>query len=136
MSPRALICSVAVVLAVTVLAPAAVGGVIVVALDGSGDTNELGIALDIASAGDVILVKPGTYVDFLSLDPESFHYIDRPITIVGDAADQGARRPGAGSSGREVCCPDRSGRRAVTAGRSRRAGHGRPSSAATWARPR
>jgi hypothetical protein len=86
MSPRALICSVAVVLAVTALAPAATGGVIVVALDGSGNTNELGIALDIASAGDVILVKPGTYVDFLSLDPEAFHEIDRPITIVGDGA--------------------------------------------------
>ena len=84
MSPRALICRVAVVLALAALTPTAAGGVIVVALDGSGDTNKLSIALDMASAGDVILVKPGTYVDFLSLDPEAFHYIDRPITIVGD----------------------------------------------------
>jgi len=84
MSPRSPLCLVAVVLALAALAPPAAAGVIVVAMDGSGDTFSITNALNLAAPGDVILVREGSYFGIGPLDPEAFHYIDKPVTIVGE----------------------------------------------------
>ena len=73
--------------ALVTLAPAATAaGVIVVALDGSGDTTSVDTAIQIAAPGDVILVREGNYQPLGPLDPEGFHDITKPLTMVGDGA--------------------------------------------------
>ena len=67
-------------------APPASAGVIVVALDGSGDTNSVDTAITLAAPGDLILVRAGNYISLTHFDPEAFYDIDKPLTIVGDGA--------------------------------------------------
>jgi hypothetical protein len=72
--------------AVAFAPPASAADVIVVALDGSGDTMSVDIALQLAGPGDVILIRAGNYQPISPLDPEGFHDVSFPVTIVGDGA--------------------------------------------------
>ncbi|MCC6751876.1 MAG: DUF1565 domain-containing protein [Deltaproteobacteria bacterium] len=80
--------------AVAADAPAPAGKTYVVALAGK-DSNPgtaaaplrtIGKALALAAAGDLVLVRPGTYAERLSLDGK--HGVQgRPITVLGDSRD-------------------------------------------------
>ncbi|MEW6747991.1 MAG: hypothetical protein AB1486_35195, partial [Planctomycetota bacterium] len=61
------------------LAPASVASrTWIVALDGSGDFTQVQPAIDAASPGDIILVKPGTYDSFI---------LNKALTVVGSGQD-------------------------------------------------
>ena len=49
-----------------------------VAADGSGDFETITAAIEAATGGDIILIAPGTYVEYL--------FIDKPLRLRGDGA--------------------------------------------------
>jgi len=74
------------VFAVAFAPPASAGDVIVVAPDGSGDALTVDFGLQLAGPGDVVLIRAGNYQPISPFDPEGFHEVDFPVTIVGDGA--------------------------------------------------
>ncbi|MEW6745434.1 MAG: hypothetical protein AB1486_22000, partial [Planctomycetota bacterium] len=72
----------------------------IVAQDGSGDFTEIQPAIDAAQAGDLILVKPGTYASIV---------VNKAVTIVGSGEDQTIVSDAGSSEGWAVLISDLAG---------------------------
>ena len=88
--PRALsarsLAAVATVVLLGLAPTAAAAGVVVVAKDGSGDTDNVTGAVELAAPGDLILVREGNYQTFSHFETGTFVVVDKPLTIVAEGA--------------------------------------------------
>jgi hypothetical protein len=89
-------CHIRFLLVLLLAAEAAIGATITVRKDGTGDYAVIQQALDVAAAGDTILIGPGEYLDHSTVrlpgwnwDIEVYAYVTvDDLTIIGAGADQ------------------------------------------------